>query len=746
MKPSPPTPGPCRPAAVSLAAPAVVATALAVALASALPAPAPALAVGTTYWTVTRAEDFEKGTLTGVSVESPGAVILSPKAAALGEIDGLYAWSIALDASGNAYVGTGDGGKVFRVSRSGEAVLWFDSIEMEITALAVGRDGAVYAGGSPDGTIFKITGKEEGSVLVDTPEEYVWALAMDAAGTLYAATGTRGRIYKIAGDGKAEVLHEVSDVNVLSLVYDPHRKALIAGTQERGLVLEVGLDGAARVLFDSGHEEIGALAVLPDGTIVVGGAGGEAGPKRGGKLQNREQSKRDDQTQSSKASDTDADDSAGKTAGNASVYRISPDGVVARLWESGEEFLYALAPEPDGAVTAATGSEGKIYRVAPDGRATLLVKLDEPQVLDLARGPAGLLATTGNLAKVYRVGPEREAKGTIQSDVYDARNVARWGSLSWQAETPAGTAIVLKTRGGNTEKPDATWSEWSGPLSDPDGSAIATPRTRFFQWEAELRGREEATPRLAELRVAFSQANLPPQVRNIVVFPQGSVLYEGEPDARPKPLFQVLPNGVQVEFSVEERRETVWSETTNPWARAIRTMRWEAIDPNNDILSFDVYVRGTDEETWKSLKEKHDATLFAWDTEGLPDGEYQVRVVASDRPDNPAGEDLSAEAISEPFPVDHTPPVIEGVSGRREADGRILVQAAARDARSFLKRALHAVDAKGWVPVGAKDGLFDGRSEEFEFRTEKVEDGEHTVVLKVFDEQGNAQAAKVVVR
>jgi WD40 repeat protein len=703
-----------------------------------------AIAAGTSYWAVSRADDFEKGTLEGVSVETPGAVVLSPKATPIGEIDGLYGWSLAQDGSGNVYVGTGDGGRVFRASRGGEVVEWFDSIEMEITALAVDRDGTVYAGGSPDGTIFKITGKGEGSTFLDTPEGYVWALAFDGDGVLYAATGSSGRIYKIGRDGKGSVLYEASDLNVLSLVFDAHRGALLAGTQGRGLVLEVSLDGAARVLFDSGHDEIGAIAVAPDGALYVGGSGGESGGKRGKNAPPK--SKRDETTSSTKAADGEADDSAGKTGGNASIYRIAPDGVVARVWESEEEFLYALAIGASGNIVAATGGGGAIYEVTPGGSAVLLTRLDEPQVLDLARTPSGLFASTGNLARLYRIGPERTAKGTAQSDVYDARNTARWGSLSWTGETPAGTGIALRVRGGNTEKPDKTWSDWSATLSKAEGSPIPTGRSRFLQWEAELRGDGDATPRLLEVRVSFVQANLPPQVKGVVVFPQGSVLYEGEPDARPKPLFQMLPNGVQVEFSTEGREVAIWGETANPWARAIRTARWDALDPNNDVLTFDIYYRALGEERWKRIKEKHDGSLFSWDTESFADGDYELRVVATDRADNPSGEEQSAEAVSESFSVDNSAPEIVSLSATRESDGRIAVRAAARDARSFLKRALSVVDAEEWVAVGAADGIFDSRSEEFSFRTEKVEPGEHAVVLKVFDEQGNARVGRVIVR
>jgi sugar lactone lactonase YvrE len=701
----------------------------------------PALAVHTTYWTVTRAEDFEKGTLEHASLEKPGTVVLSPKATPLADPDALYAWALARDAGGNLFVGSGDGGVVYRIPEKGEAVEWFDTIEMEITALAFDREGRLYAGGSPDGTIFRITGKGEGATFADTPESYVWALAFDDGGNLYAATGTRGRIYKIGRDGKASVFYEAEDTNVLSLVYDAKRKALLAGTEGRGLVLEITLDGKGRVLFDSGHEEIGAVALASDGTIYIGGSG----ESDGGSRVKRQPKKKDETTSSPKTSDMDQDDSAAKANGAATVYRIATDGVVTRHWESNEEFIYALVVDKAGRLVAGTGSEGALYEVAPDGRATLLLSLDESQILDLVETPAGIVVSTGNLAKVYRIGPDRVAEGTSRSDVYDARNVARWGSISWRGETPDGTGITLRTRTGNTDKPDASWSDWSRPLERADGIEIPGGRSRFLQWEATLTGSKSATPRLSEVRVSFVEANLPPQVKSVEVFPQGTVFFEGDPDVRPKPLFQELPNGIRVEFSTEGREAQVWTEAENPWARGVRTMRWDATDPNADILSYDVFYRALDEDKWKSLKEEFDQNLFTWETESFPDGDYEVRIVASDRLDNPRGEELSGEGLSEPFAVDNTPPEILSISANREGE-RIVLRASARDERSFLRRALYAVDAEEWRPVGTKDGVFDARAEEFEIRTEPVEAGEHTVVLKVYDEHANARVGRAVVR
>ena len=63
------------------------------------------------------------------------------------------------------------------------------------------------------------------------------------------------------------------------------------------------------------------------------------------------------------------------------------------------------------------------------------------------------------------------AIGTYTSSVRDAQTSAGWGRLSWVGEG----AIELQTRSGNTSNPDSTWSDWSAPISGPDGDAIKKP-------------------------------------------------------------------------------------------------------------------------------------------------------------------------------------------------------------------------------------------------------------------------------
>ena len=79
----------------------------------------------------------------------------------------------------------------------------------------------------------------------------------------------------------------------------------------------------------------------------------------------------------------------------------------------------------------------------------------------LARGAGGgAVVVTSNPARVLHARREAAATGTFVSKVKDAEAAARWGRVSWEGSLPPGTAVRLETRAGNTDRPDATWTEW----------------------------------------------------------------------------------------------------------------------------------------------------------------------------------------------------------------------------------------------------------------------------------------------
>ncbi len=100
--------------------------------------------------------------------------------------------------------------------------------------------------------------------------------------------------------------------------------------------------------------------------------------------------------------------------------------------------------------------------------------------------------------------------------------------------------------------------------------------------------------------------------------------------------------------------------------RTAITARWAAHDDNGDDLTFSLYLRGDGEHVWRLLKDNITEKAYSFDQTLIPDGGYQMRVVASDAPSHTPADALTGEKISERFEVDTTPPVITALKAAEE--------------------------------------------------------------------------------
>lgn len=686
-------------------------------LAGALAFPAPSPGVRTAEWDVTGREAVLEGTPSGVTVGPLGAMEIPPLFEQVSDVDEFYAWSLVSDGKGNMYVGTGSDGKVYHIDSKGKATLIFDSLELDILALAFDAEGNLYAGTSPGGIVFKLGKDGKSRSHFDSPDHYVWSLVFDADGNLYAGTGEQGKIYKITPSGDAELFYDSPEMNVLDMIYDAPRKRLVVGGDGRGLVTALDMEGKPRVLFEAPRAEVSALRVEEGGRIFVassgdreGGKNGEGGPKK-----------------------------------KALLHRIEPDGTAFLLWRSDAEFIYALAPGPDGTILAGTGSPGALVRLTPEGEPTELKQTAEAQVLALARVGDRLWASTGNQGRVYRVGPEMDEKGLYESEVKDGLNLSRWGRLRWWGEVPKGTKALFSTRSGNTKDPDEAWSDWAPIGSGEGGGAVQSPPARFLQWRVEMEGKNDRSPRVERVTVAYKESNLPPAVLEVDVTRVGDTFYEGPADPRPDPLFQVLSNGTRVEYMPLHQKDPAPGAADEVWARSVRVIRWQASDPNGDPLRHEVHYRAEGEEEWKLLGDEISYDYYAWETGSMPDGLYRVRVTAHDDAENSEATALSGRRVSDPFTIDNTAPEVKGLEASLTG-GKIRVRGEARDGASPIRDAVVSINGGEWSPVDTADEIFDDRVERFDFEIEAGEGKERIVLLRVTDGAGNTAVGRATVR
>ncbi len=423
------------------------------------------------HWLQTTAADFLAGEAEGAAIVSTGSVELAPKPKVLEKTNQFYFWSAVADEAGNVYLGSGDRGRIHKLTPDGTLTELAETDQVGIHALALDGKGNLLAGTSPDGKLLRVLPDGTCEVLHETGGQYIWAIVRHGD-DFYLGTGADARVLKLDADGQLTEYARLPAAHALALAFVGDD--LYVGTSEDGVIYRVGGSGRVEAAYESEDDAISALAATEDGLMYAG------------------------------------------TAPNGLIIRLPLDGGAEQVYDSEERVITCLVPH-DGALYAGTGDEGRILRIVdggPEPEVSVVADLDPPQVLSLAVGANGVLvAGTGNMGEVYELATRGQAEGVYESQVLDAERAANWGALSWEAAVPEGAGLDIQTRSGNTSDPDNSWSAWSRAYTKADGERVVSPAARFLQFRATLKRSDDAGPVLHGLRVVYLPANREPTIK-----------------------------------------------------------------------------------------------------------------------------------------------------------------------------------------------------------------------------------------
>lgn len=689
---------------------------------------APLLAGKVETWRYDTASAFNRAKKERVVTSDAGRVRLAQVLEPTESLDAARVWDLCRGPKGTVFAATGDAGKVFKREGRGPWTLAYDAADTQALSLVVGPDGHVFVGTGPTGQVVDITDNKHPASRPDPAVQYIWDLASDKDGNLYAATGPTGQLWKRSADGVWSLLLDSKHPHLLSVALAPDG-AIYAGSDGEGLIYRVAPDGKAVVMYDAPQSEIRTLLVAPDGALYAGTAvesgSSSGGPSRGLITQGPDGGSSGERgsrplAASSGPSTAPQGKDAGRPApvaggsaaprppapGDNAVYRIGSDGVAREIFR-GRLLVYALAWQGDRLLVG-TGPEGQLYEVRELGRESApIARLDHGQILALLAEPEGeVLLGTGDPGGVVRLSPSYADSGTLTSDVHDTKYLSRFGALGWQADMPKGTSVSVQVRTGNVGEPDATWSDWSAPQSDPASAQAKVPSGRFVQFRVTLKSTNATvSPELRSVSLRYQTANLPPEITKIDV-----------PDL---------------------------SEADGTVRQTKLTLRWDVTDPNGDDLSYTLHIRKEGWPDWVQLGEQPlTEKTYAWDTTAVPAGIYRLRVSASDRPSNDPAGALSRERTTEPFIVDHQSPDV-AVQAAPMGKGATVTL---RDELTRLVKASYALDGGDWVSVFPDDGLFDTARETITISLPTLKQGTHILTLRATDAAGNVGAGDAVLR
>jgi hypothetical protein len=688
------------------------------------------------------ARDFEEGEATGSTVLPTGELVPGLVTARM-KVDAAFVWCATLGRDGaTAYFGSGDEGKVLAAPVAGPATGSAGTVRQLadldaawVTALATRSDGTLLAGTTPGGRIFTIDPKSGAHrPLATVGADHVWALVRDdKAQVTYAGTGSPGKIFAVDDRGKTRQVWDSGDKHVVSL-YAAGDGSLLAGTSEEAILYKVAPGGRAEALQDFEAEEVRAIVRTPAGLFVAvndfektTSAPSAPGPvaAKGTKIALG--------TGSGAPASAGTLPRPGQRKSKAAVYQLGSDGRIEQVFALPDGYLTALAEGDDGSVYAGAGTQGRVYRLGPDRTASLVIDLPERQALALVRSGRTFLLGTGDVGGIYRAQPPPSGGGRYLSKVMDAEYPARWGLLRWQ-----GTKVAFETRSGNTAKPDTSWTEWKrleaskhgeGDAAGPGGGSgrVSSLAARYLQYRATLEG---PTARLRTVTTYYLPQNQRARVTEITVAdaPGGAALGGGSAGTPAAGASGAGSGG---------------GGAPRPPHVSVLKLRWKLENPDGDELNFRLAFREQNEAIWRPLAggDPLSKPEYDWNTEGIPDGTYVVRVTTSDEKAQPPERVLTSTFSSPPLLVDNRKPEVLGLEMRGSA-----VSGKARDDSSSITAIEMSVDGGDFGLVSPADGIADDLVEPFTAKLPRLTPGPHAITVRAYDSADNVGAAQLTVR
>lgn len=678
--------------------------------------------------------DYADSVPDGIQIDPDGRLGLS------GQLEEIWSseedsvcWKLAVGSKNTVFASTTDDGKVYRWSGQ-QMELFFDAPQVALFSLLAMGSGELLAGSAPDGIIYKIPASGPAVTFARTDTHYIWDLAPEPGGTVLAATGLPARVLRLDAQGTIINTVEVPVDHVRAIALDTAGRIWLA-TAGTGRIYELAGDDL-RLVIDTGAAEISALVSGKDGlwfaTVAAPTIQG-SGSDRAEDMNPRERA-------------------GGKLDEKGSVWFMDyTDRAPREVWQTRAAPIFDLILVDDRPVMAC-GDNGSIVRLDADRRTTFLAGLPERSIVCLESDASGSLwAGAADTAAIYKFNTLRRRSGTLESPVMDAGHTARWGRFMVRGRNLTLDTLQLESRSGNSEEPGSEWSDWQ-PAAGGSRS-IQSPPGRYLQWRITLTRQDNGSePVVDTVEISCLTANQPPYIAGMKVFPVTRGRFVERP-GRGKTYQQVMDDGTRIEYVFPNSNTTGFSKGDWLKLRGMRTVAWDAGDSDNEPLEYQIDISpNINPPSWYLLEENYPDSIFSFDSSVFPDGDYRIRITASDAPAHPAGQSLSAVRVGRIFQIDNTPPAIESLNGSirgksSDPGWSVRIKGTARDNLSRIIRLEYSLDTETWFNFTSTDDMLDGNVEPFDLMVsgtakEPVPD---TVFVKVTDAQENVTTSTITV-
>lgn len=685
-------------------------------------------------------KDLINGRLEGISISSEGELFLAPAVKQIFNSERLFIWDFVADKTGNLFVATGDGAKIFQINVDNQVNMIAHWEDVEVYSLATDNNGILYAATSPEGKIYRFYPNKTPELFAKLNVKYIWDMLFDEQNNCYVATGDSGAIYIINPKRDVSVFYQSDETHIRCLAWDRNHQ-LLAGSYQNGYLYRISREGQAFVVYDSEFQEIHQICVTIDGTIYAAGLG----QKEAERISTQDKETGIASQTSIKTTNilsVSPKPVESPKISTSGIIKIQTNGVIKNIWKQKNDQVQAIALAEDQALLVGTGNKGRLFKIYPHEESTYLLNFDSSQIVSFIPSVAGKIwIATSNLGKIYQLEPQFETEGCYESEVFNANTLSHWGSIQWDEQLPSGCSVKLYTRSGNTGKPNSTWSSWSTLNKD---KIIKSPGARFIQWKLELTTKHiSVSPKIKNIKISYLQQNLPPEILSINI----------QAVARKAELRPVTPQD-QATLGIKSRDEVTSSPQKQiPQSSQILPIRngylrvmWKAEDKNNDQLIYSLFFQQKNEENWWVLKKDLSRTLYTWDSRMMPDGHYRIKVIANDSKSNPINTAKQSEKIGDWFIIDNTGPRIEKSKIEKIENDSLQISFQVVDEFRPIKQVQISYNTQKWLWVYPQDLVCDSKKEEYQFNVQLNQNQFRSIIIKAIDEADNIGYSQINIK
>ncbi len=591
-------------------------------------------------------------------------------------------WSLAQWKDG-FLIGAGDTAQLIYLNKEKNRTIFSSSNRVLVSDIEI-MNGDIYLAVIPKAQILILDNDFKLKKTISLSNEYIWNIVPAEKG-FYVLTGNPAVLYYFNEQDKMEFSVSLAGEDNLL-------KGLMVGKE-----LYFTADGNVLYKFDSKNRKIKGVYSFDNSILDFISV-----KHKIYLITSLSDLKKPAQTQSSEPSTSDDDistpikqtsDKKGTrpAVGKSALYSYNPDGTIEKIFEKNNMKFISLSYW-DNSLIVGTDKNASYYQVSLQGNVRKLSSLGMGKFARFFTLKGENYALLLEPSRILKILPSFSPQGFVTSSAFDTGNISRWGKPFIGQTVQPKTDIKIYTRSGALSSDDL-WDDW-----ELYNNKIDSAPNRYLQYKVELSSDGSKSPLFRNMIIPYIQNNSAPKVEKVTITFNNNSLYK---------------------------------------------ISWDAQDDDKDTLIYNLYLSQADDD-WIKINDKPlEDNNFDLNTANYPEGQYRIKVTASDERSNSKEEAKEGYKISDQFVIDNNPPFIGDISIKKS--GQLFeLEWKVADSLSPIFDVSYSINGLKWIKLLPVDGIYDSLSESFNLKIEINQPS--SFEIKAVDIYGNASTKGIFIR